>query len=44
MDGKGPLSQDQAFLKLKELFAAGGKDVSLKSLFQEDAERFNKFR
>ena len=44
MDGKGPLTQDDAYKKLQELFNASGKSINLKELFAADKERFAKFR
>jgi len=43
MDGRGPLTSDPAFIKLKEYFDGHGADINIQSLFNADPERFNKF-
>ena len=44
MDGRGALSEDPAFLKLKELHAKKGDSINIANLFSSDPERFEKFR
>ena len=44
MDGRGPLTADPAFAKLKEYFDQHGADINIQNLFNSDPERFNKFQ
>jgi hypothetical protein len=44
MDGRGPLTSDAAFLKLKAYFDQHGADINIHQLFNQDPERFNKFQ
>ena len=44
MEGKGPLRQDAAFVKLQEYFAEKGKNINIADELSADPERFSKFR
>ena len=44
MDSKAPLLDDSAFKKLKEYYDKAGKDINILKLFQDDADRFRKYR
>ena len=44
MDGRGPLTQDPAYLKLKEHFDEKGASINIAKLFADDADRFAKFK
>merc|ERR1711936_1092210 len=43
MDGRGALSEDPAFQKLKALHAKKGNSINIANLFAADPERFEKF-
>ena len=44
MDGRGALTQDPAFKKLKEYFDKNGGSINIVKMFQDDPDRFQKFR
>ena len=44
MDGRGKLTEDPAYLKLKEYFDKNGDKINIAKLFAGDADRFKKFR
>ena len=44
MDGRGALTQDPAFQKLKEFHEKNGDSINIANLFSADPERFEKFR
>ena len=44
MDGRGALTQDPAFQKLKEFYEKNGDSINIANLFSADPERFEKFR
>jgi hypothetical protein len=44
MDGRGGLTQDPAFLKLKDYFDTNGKSINIANLFSADPQRFSTFR
>ena len=44
MDGRGGLTQDPAFQKLKEFHEKNGDSINIANLFSADPERFEKFR
>lgn len=44
MEPKVNLKQDPAFKKLQEFYDANGAKINIPQLFQQDPERFNKFR
>ena len=44
MDGRGALSEDPAFQKLKALHAEKGNSINIANLFAADPERFEKFQ
>jgi len=43
MDGRGALTQDPAFKKLKEYFDKNGGSINIVKMFQDDPDRFQKF-
>merc|ERR1711935_1128128 len=43
MDGRGGLTQDPAFQKLKEFHEKNGDSINIANLFSADPERFEKF-
>jgi len=43
MDGRGALTQDPAFQKLKEFHEKNGDSINIANLFSADPERFEKF-
>ena len=44
MEGKGPLRQDAAFVKLQDYFQEKGKAINIAKEFASDPERFSKLR
>ena len=44
MDGRGALTDDPAFQKLKEFHAKHGDSINIANLFATDPERFEKFK
>ena len=44
MEGRTPLKSDEAYKKLEAYFIDHGKSINIAELFQEDPERFSKFR
>ena len=44
MDGRGALTQDAAYQKLKEYHDKNGDSINIAKLFAEDSGRFEKFR
>ena len=44
MDGRGALTQDAAYQKLKEYHDKNGDSINIAKLFAEDSDRFEKFR
>lgn len=44
MDGRGALTQDPAFIKLKEYFDKNGTAINIANLFAADNDRFKNFR
>lgn len=38
------MTEDEAFQKLQKYFQEKGKDLKISQLFQQDSERFKKFR
>jgi len=43
MDGRGALTSDPAFVKLKEYFDASGSKININEEFKADPDRFSKF-
>lgn len=44
MDPKVNLKQDPAFVEIQKFFDANADKINIQQLFQQDADRFNKFR
>lgn len=44
MDPKVNLRQDPAFVELQKFYDANAEKINIQQLFQQDADRFNKFR
>ena len=44
MEGKSFLTEDAAYLKLLKYFQEKGHKLVMKQLFQEDPDRFNKYK
>jgi len=44
MEGKAFLTEDSAYLKLLKYFQEKGHKLVMKQLFQEDPDRFNKYK
>ena len=44
MEGRGPLTADEAYKKLETYFSANGKNFNISEEFDKDPDRFTKFR
>ncbi len=44
MDGRGPLTGDEAYKKLQDYYNKNGAGINIANLFASDPDRFSKFR
>jgi hypothetical protein len=44
MEGRGPLTSDEAYKALQTYFDSNGSKINICESFAKDPERFNKFR
>lgn len=44
MEPKVNLKQDPAYVEIQKFYDANADNINIQQLFQQDADRFNKFR
>ena len=44
MEGRGPLTSDEAYKALQAYFDSNGSKINIYESFAKDQDRFNKFR
>ena len=44
MEGRGPLTSDEAYKALQAYFDSNGNKIDINDSFAKDPDRFNKFR